>query len=78
MGLFGFLKSGNKDNSASKAKNRLLVTLEYDRNFNQEFPYIDELKADIMELIKKYEEVDRVNVENNDNNDIEIEVILKK
>ena len=49
--MFGWL---NKKKSASVAKDRLTIAIMSDRKTNAEFPFMAELKAEIIEVVKKY------------------------
>jgi len=49
--MFGWL---NKKNSANVAKDRLTVAIMTDRATNSEYPFMNELKAEIIEVVKKY------------------------
>jgi cell division topological specificity factor len=49
--MFGWL---NKKKSASVAKDRLTVAIMTDRATNSEYPFMNELKAEIIEVVKKY------------------------
>jgi cell division topological specificity factor len=49
--MFGWF---NKKKSASVAKDRLTVAIMTDRATNSEYPFINELKAEIIEVVKKY------------------------
>jgi len=49
--MFGWL---GKKKSASIAKDRLKVAIMTDRATNSEYPFMDELKAEIIEVVKKY------------------------
>ena len=49
--MFGWL---NKNKSASVAKDRLTIAIMSDRDATTEFPFMDELKAEIIEVVKKY------------------------
>jgi len=48
--MFPWLK---KKKSASIAKDRLTIAIMSDRN-NETFPFMDDLKAEIIEVVKKY------------------------
>jgi cell division topological specificity factor len=48
--MFSWLK---KNNSASIAKDRLTIAIMSDRN-NETYPFMDELKKEIIEVVKKY------------------------
>lgn len=49
--MFGWL---NKKKSASIAKDRLTIAIMSDRVSNDEYPFMAELKAEIIEVVKKY------------------------
>ncbi|CAA6801791.1 MAG: Cell division topological specificity factor [uncultured Sulfurovum sp.] len=49
--MFGFLK---KKRSATVAKDRLTIAIMSDRDATSEFPFMNELKAEIIEVVKKY------------------------
>lgn len=71
---------GNKPTSASKAKDRLSIMLAHERAQNS-FPFMDEMRNDIIEVIKKYTSVENVSIksEQNQNIDIlEVEITLGK
>jgi cell division topological specificity factor len=72
--LFGEKKSGNV------AKERLMMMLEYERA-STKIDNIDEMKKDIVNVIKKYVKVKDVNIKNHSNQDfeaLELEIILDK
>lgn len=78
MSLFTNL-FGKKERSASVARDRLKVVLAHERASNA-LPYMEEMKADIMEVIKKYTQVKDIHIssQNNQNIDVlEMEIILK-
>jgi len=57
--MFGWL---NKKKSASVAKDRLTVAIMTDRATNSEYPFMNELKAEIIEVVKKYIGVKEVSI----------------
>lgn len=70
---------GKSGSSASVARDRLMVTLAKERASNA-FPYMEEMKRDIIEVIKKYTHVKDVTITTDKNQDIdviEIDVSLK-
>ncbi len=78
MSLFSNL-FGKKETSASVARDRLKLVLAHERASNA-LPYMDEMKAEIMEVIKKYTQVKDIQIssKNNQNIDVlEMEIILK-
>ena len=57
--MFGFFK---RKKSASVAKDRLTIAIMTDRKSTEDYPFMDEMKAEIMEVIKKYIGVKKVEV----------------
>ncbi len=57
--MFSWLK---KKKSASIAKDRLTIAIMSDRTANTEFPFMDELKAEIIQVVKKYVDVKTVDI----------------
>jgi cell division topological specificity factor MinE len=49
--MFGFLE---KNNSAVIAKNRLTIAIMSDRERMGTYPFMDEMKAEIIAVVKKY------------------------
>jgi len=49
--MFSFFK---KKNSAKTAKDRLTIAIVSDRERTDVFPFMDEMKAEIIEVVKKY------------------------
>ncbi len=77
MSFFGWF---NKKKSGEVAKDRLMMMLEYERA-STKINNIDEMKKDIIEVIKKYVQVKDVNIKNHSNQDfeaLELEIILDK
>ena len=75
--MFSWLK---KKQSASVAKDRLTIAIMSDRESNKEFQFMDELKAEILEVVKKYVDVSSVDIKKEMEGDIEalsIDVELK-
>ncbi len=71
---------GNKPKSASTAKDRLSIMLAHERAQNS-FPFLDDMRNDIIEVIKKYTDVESVSIkaDKNQNIDIlEVEITLGK
>lgn len=78
MSIFSSL-FGKKETSASVARDRLKLVLAHERASNA-LPYMDEMKAEIMEVIRKYTQVKDIHIssQNNQNIDVlEMEIILK-
>lgn len=71
---------GKKQNSAQKAKDRLKVMLAHERADNSH-PFIDDMRRDIIEVIKKYTSVKDVSIKTEQNQNIdllEVEITLGK
>ncbi len=49
--MFSFF---NKKASAKTAKDRLTIAIMSDRDNNGAFPFMDQMKAEIIEVVKKY------------------------
>jgi len=57
--MFGWIQ---ENKSASIAKDRLTIAIMSDRQHLVEFPFMEELKVDIMEVVKKYVGVNNVQI----------------
>ena len=66
--MFGWL---NKKKSASVAKDRLTIAIMSDRESTQEFPFMAELKAEIIEVVKKYVGVKTIDIKKEVEDDME-------
>lgn len=78
MSLFTNL-FGKKTSTANVARDRLKLVLAHERASNA-LPYMDEMKDEIMEVIKKYTQVKDIHISsrNNQNIDVlEMEIVLK-
>jgi len=70
---------GKKSSTAHVARDRLKLVLAHERASNA-LPYMEDMKAEIMEVIKKYTQVKDIHIssQNNQNIDVlEMEIILK-
>lgn len=80
MSFLSNLFRKKKKSSASVAKDRLTIMLAHER-VDCKLPYLDDLRNDILEVIKKYTSVEDVKIssQNNQNIDmLEIEIVLGK
>ena len=71
---------GKKQQSAKVAKDRLTVMLATERGSNA-LPHMEDIKREILEVIKKYTKVKEISIktDNNQNIDLlEVEIILDK
>ena len=78
MSLFTNL-FGKKESSANVARDRLKLVLAHERASNA-LPYMEEMKMEIMDVIKKYTQVKDIHISSQKNQDIdvlEMEIILK-
>lgn len=65
--------------SASTASDRLKIVLAHERSAN--LPYIDDMKNEILQVIKKYTQTNKINIKTDSNQNInmlEIEIILNE
>ena len=60
-----------KKNSASVAKDRLTIAIMSDRDRLNDYPFMDEMKAEIIEVVKKYIGVRTVEIKKEVDGDIE-------
>lgn len=71
---------GKKKSTASVAKDRLKIMLSHER-VNCKLPYLNDMRNDIIEVIKKYTDVEDVKISSNNNQNIdmlEVEITLGK
>ena len=76
--MFSFFK---KKSSAKTAKDRLTIAIMSDRKNSDAFPFMDEMKAEIMEVIKKYIGVKTISIKKEVEGDMEalsIDIQLEK
>jgi cell division topological specificity factor len=66
--MFGWF---NKKKSASVAKDRLTIAIMSDREATEDLYFMDDLKAEIIEVVKKYVGVKNVNIKKEVEDDIE-------
>jgi len=77
MSFFDIFK---KKKSKDVAKDRLMMMLAYERA-NTKIDNLDEMKKDLINVVRKYLNVKDVNIKSNSNQDIEtleVEIILNK
>ena len=67
--MFGFLF--NKKKSATVAKDRLTIAIMSDRDRTNGYPFMDEMKAEIMEVVQKYVGVKGVEIRKEIDGDVE-------
>ncbi len=66
--MFGWL---SKKKSASVAKDRLTIAIMSDREATEDLHFMDDLKADIIAVVKKYVGVKTVSIKKEVENNIE-------
>ncbi|RKF19578.1 cell division topological specificity factor MinE [Alginatibacterium sediminis] len=76
MSFFDYFRSTKEDNSAQTAKERLRIIVAHERNQRSGPDYLPAMKQDILDVIKKYVEIDsdQVNV-SLDNKDEELSIL---
>ena len=78
--MFSFFNFGKKK-SASVAKDRLTIAIMSDRDRTNGYPFMDEMKAEIMDVVQKYVGVRGVEIRKEIDGDLEalaIDVELDK
>ncbi len=68
-----------KKTSAQEAKDRLTLILAHERAIN--VPYIEAMKQEILEVIKKYTRAQKIDIKTDSNqnfNTLEVEIFLEK
>ena len=71
---------GKKKSTASVAKDRLTIMLSHERA-SCKLPYLDDLRNDLIAVIKKYTKVEDVKITSHTNQNVEfleVEVVLGK
>ncbi|MFA6191690.1 MAG: cell division topological specificity factor MinE [Sulfurimonas sp.] len=69
-----------KEKSAGVAKDRLRIAISSDRN-NTSYPFMAQMKADIIEVVRKYVQAQSVNITKESDGDVDtlgIEIIIPK
>ncbi|AWI34364.1 cell division topological specificity factor MinE [Helicobacter apodemus] len=70
---------GNKKTSSQEAKDRLTLILAHERVVN--IPYIDAMKQEILEVIKKYTKAQKIDIKTDSNQNfttLEVEILFDK
>jgi len=62
---------GKKKKSAKVAKDRLMIAIATDRHTNLT-PYLEKMRAEIIEVIKRYTEVDELKINKVQKEDVEV------
>lgn len=78
MGIFDFFK---RKKSASVAKDRLTIAIMSDRKNSTNYPFMDEMKEEIINVVKKYIGVRGIEIKKEFDGDFEalsIDVMLDK
>ena len=80
MSIFNYFRS-NKKNTASIAKERLQIIVAHERSTRNQPDYLPALQQEILEVIRKYVQVDQDQVEvqldkNGDCSVLELNVVL--
>ena len=76
MSLLDFF---NKKSSASTATDRLKIVVAHERSAN--LPYVDSMKQELLEVIRKYTNTSTINIRTDSNQNIsmlEIEIVINE
>jgi len=81
MGLLSYFKKEKKVKSADLARERLQILVSHERRGNNHPDYVLKLKKEILEVLKKYMDIDddliEINHENEDGNEyLELNISL--
>lgn len=81
MGLLDYFRTGNRTHSASLAKERLQILVAHERSERNKPDYLPALQRELLEVIRKYVNVDldaiSVTMEQDENREIlELNIIL--
>lgn len=81
MSILDFFRAKDSENSASVARERLQIIVAHERGRNQQPDYIAKMQEEILEVIKKYIDIDQdqVTVQLDDTDDcsvLELNVVL--
>jgi cell division topological specificity factor len=80
MSWIGEMFKRKNKNSATIAKDRLMIAIASDRE-NNIMPFLDEMKAEIIKVVERYTKIEDINIkkESSENIDtLEIEVIVPR
>ncbi len=65
---------GKKDNSADRAKERLKLVLAHERT-STNFPFMDDLRRDMIAVIQKYLKVEDINIKTEQSRELNIDLL---
>jgi cell division topological specificity factor len=63
-----------EESSAQKAKERLRLVLAHERTTTS-FPFMDELRRDMIDVIQKYMKVEDINIKTDQNRDLNLDML---
>ncbi|ADZ91563.1 MULTISPECIES: cell division topological specificity factor MinE [Marinomonas] len=63
MGIFDYFKSKSQPSSASVAKDRLQIIVAHERSKRQQPDYLPQMQQEIIDVIRKYVQVDSKDVQ---------------
>lgn len=70
MSIFSYFRTQKKTTSASVAKERLQIIVAHERNKRTQPDYLERMQLEILEVIRRYVEIDddqvKVNLDNTD------------
>jgi len=65
---------GKKDSSADRAKERLKLVLAHERT-STNFPFMDDLRRDMIAVIQKYLKVEDINIKTEQSRELNIDLL---
>jgi cell division topological specificity factor len=74
MTLFERWFGKSEETSAERAKERLRLVLAHERAFTH-FPFMDDLRKDIVEVIQKYMKVEDINIKTDQSRDLDLDML---
>ena len=74
MTLFEKWFGKKEETSANKARERLKLVLAHERT-NTNFPFMDDLRRDMIEVIQKYLKVEDINIKTDQSRELNIDLL---
>jgi len=74
MTLFEKWFGKKEETSANKARERLKIVLAHERT-NTNFPFMDDLRRDMIEVIQKYLKVEDINIKTDQSRELNIDLL---
>jgi len=74
MTLFEKWFGKKEESSANKARERLKIVLAHERT-NTNFPFMDDLRRDMIEVIQRYLKVEDINIKTDQSRELNIDLL---